>query len=251
MEEKVKKIFAILIIFLLTACSASSKTTTEPTASSGSNPQQSTQSSSQCKISYPNDPGWGISFCTTMDDNPKGWDLSPLDNQYLSGDIKIENGIYTAALTGKAASNYLNAAMLSIPLGKATNFYVGVSGKITSIFKGSNWGIGFMADDNGHSFIHFALLKDSYSLSRHNKDAVISDQVIETKVTDQVEIGAMNSMELKRDGNWLYYYINGKSTGRYNLSELQYPGNNIYLFMIVNEGAKATFNIDNILLESK
>ena len=246
-----KKTFALFLILLLTACSSNPKTTTNPTDSSGAAPSPTAQSSSKCEISYPNDPGWGNIYCHTMDGNSQEWDLSVFDGKYLSGESAIANGVYAETITGKAASNFLNAGIHTIPLGKATNFYVGITGKIDSKFKNSNWGIGFMADDDRNSYLHFALFKNSYSLYRHNKDAYVTDKVIDAKITDKIEIGQMNSMELKRDGNFLDYFINGKSVGRYNLSELQYPGNNIYLFLMVDEGAKATFAIDNILIESK
>ncbi len=186
-----------------------------------------------------------------MDENSQGWDLSVFDGKYLSGESAIANGVHTETITGKAASNFLNAGIHTIPLGKATNFYVGITGKINSKFKNSNWGLGLLADADRNSYVYFALLKDSYGLYRHNKDAYVTDKVIDAKVTNKIVIGQMNSMELKRDGDFLDYFINGKSVGRYNLSELQYPGNNIYLFLMVDEGAKAIFEIDNILIESK
>jgi hypothetical protein len=250
-----KKVCVLFLILLLSACSSSPKATTSTsgatTSTSGATPQSATQAPSKCEISYPNDPGWNIGFCDTLDDNSKGWKLSPFDNKYISAESAIENGVYTATITGKAVTNFLNAGVYSIPMGKATNFYIGITGKITSKFKNSNWGIGFLADDDKNSYVHFALFKDSYSLYRHNKDAYITDKVVDAKVTDKVIIGQMNSIELKKDGDILDYFVNGKSMGHYNLSELQYPGNNIYLFLMVDEGAKATFVIDNLLIESK
>jgi len=252
-----KKLCVLFLIVLLTACSSAPKTTVGAgsvgsAGSTGLNAQPTVQSSTaKCDIKYSNDPGWNAIFCDKLDDNSKGWDLSFFDNKYLSGQPAIANGVYTEALTGKAVANFLNAGIHTIPLGKATNFYVGITGKIDSKFKNSNWGIGFMADDGRNSYLHFAVFKDSYSLYRHNKDAYVTDKVVDAKVTDKIGIGQMNSIELKRDGDFLDYYANGKSMGRYNLSELQYPGNNIYLFLMVDEGAKATFDIDNILVESK
>jgi len=246
-----KKICVLFLILLLTACSSSPKTTTSSSDTSAAAPQSATQTPSKCEISYPNDPGWGNIYCHTMDDNSKGWDLNFFDNKYLSGQPAIANGVYTESITGKPASGFLNAGIHTIPLGKATNFYVGINGKMTSIFKNSNWGIGFMADDLRDSYLQYAFYKDSYGLFRYNKDAFVPYDKLDVKVTDKLGIGKMNSMELKRDGDFLDYYVNGISVGRYNLSAMQYPGNNIYLFLMVDEGAKATFVIDNILIESK
>ena len=254
-----KKICALILIVLLTACSSAPKATVGEgsagsSGSTGLNAQPTVQSSAgKCDIKYSNDPGWKVIFCDKLDDNSKGWDLKPFDNKYLIGESAIANGVYTETITGKASSNFLNAGIHTIPLGKATNFYVGITGKINSKFKKSNWGIGFLADDVRDSFLEFALFKDSYSLYRHNKDAYIVDKVLETKVTDKIKINQMNSIELKREGDYIEYFVNGLSLGRYNLTlnEINYPGNNLYLFMMVDEGAKATFDIDNILVESQ
>jgi hypothetical protein len=254
-----KKVITIFLTLLLVACSSTPKSTVGSgsvgsAGSTGANSQPTVQtSSSKCDIKYSNDPGWGVIFCDKLDDNSKGWDLKPYDTKYVIGESAIANGVYTETITAKSASNFLNAGIHIIPLGKATNFYVGITGKIDSKFKNSNWGIGMLAEDDRNSYLHLGFFKDSYSLYRHNKDAYIVDQVIESKVNGLIKIGGMNSMELIRDGDYIEYYANGKSLGRFNLTlnEIQYPGTNIYLFLMVDEGAKAVFNIDNILVESK
>ena len=268
-----KKVCTLFLILLLTACNSTPKTTTDvtgltpqstvqPTVQSTvqttvqstvqSTVQPTVQSPPKCDIKYPNDPGWKVTFCEKFDNKSKiFWSLLPFDGKYISGESAIANGVYTTTITGKAGSTFLKAGTDNIPLGKATNIYIGISGKINSKFKNSGWGIGLLADDDRNSYVNFALLKDSYGLYRHNKDAYIIDDKIDAKVSDKIKIGQMNSMELKIDGDFLYYFVNGKSMGFYNLSELQYPGTNLYLFYVADEGAKATFDIDNFVVEVK
>jgi hypothetical protein len=254
-----KKICALFLILLLTACSSAPKTTVGASSvgsegSTGLKTEPTGQAASgKCEIKYSNDPGWKVIFCDKLDDSSKGWDLKPFDTKVLIGESAIVNGVYTETITGKAAGNFLHAGIHIIPLGKATNFYVGITGKINSKFKNSNWGIGMLADDDRNSYLEFGFFKDSYSLYRHNKDAYLVDQVLEAKVNGLIKINQMNTMELIRDGDYIEYYANGKSMGRFNLTlnEIQYPGTNIYLFLMVDEGAKAIFDIDNILVESK
>lgn len=249
-----KKVIGLMLVLFLAACSSAPKTdagSSAAPATSGSTDQSSSQPAAKSTISYPNDPGWNVVFSETFDSNDKNWKLDPYDGKYVSYEASIADGVYKETISGKPAGNYLNAGIHPIPLGQASDFYVGVTGMIDSKFKNSSFGFGFMADDDQEAYVHFGLLKNSYSLYRHNIEALIKDNVLEAKVTDRIEVGEMNTLELKKDGNTLEYFINGKAIAKYNLSEIKYPGKNVYLFFLVDEGANATFTVDNILMQSK
>jgi hypothetical protein len=252
-----KKVVGLMLVLFLAACSSapkvdvgSSGVSAGSSGSTGLGGDQNTETG-KGKISYSNDPGWKVIFSETFDDNSQNWDLKPYDGKYVSYEASIADGVYNETISGKPAGNYLNAGIHTVKLGEATDFYVGVTGMIDSKFKNSSMGIGFLADDDLEAYVNFGMLKDSYSLYRHNVEALIKDNVLESKVTGRIEIGKMNTLELKKDGNILEYFINGKAIGKYNLSEIKYPGKNVYLFLLVDEGAKATFTIDNILMQSK
>jgi hypothetical protein len=250
----VKKVIGLLLVLFLAACSSTPKAdvgSSGAAGSSGGTGLSSSQGAGKSDIVYANDPGWKVIFSEKFDNNNQKWDLNPYDGKYVSYQASVADGVFKETMNGKAAGNFLGAGIHAMVLGKATDFYVGVTGKIDSKFKNSSWGIGFMADDERNAYVNFGVLKNSYSLYRHNKDALIIDNVLENKATDKIEVGAMNKLELKKDGNNLEYFINGKSIAKYNLSEIQYTGKNVYLFLLVDEGANATFTIDNILLESK
>lgn len=252
-----KKVIGLLLVLFLAACSSAPKADVSSSGasvgSSGSTGLGGNQNTGtgKGKITYSNDPGWKVIFSETFDDNSQNWDLKPYDGKYVSYEASIADGVYKETISGKPASNFLNAGIHRIKLGEATDFYVGVTGMIESKFKNSSFGIGFLTDDDLEAYVNFGLLKNSYSLYRHNINALIRDSVLESKETGRIEIGQMNSLELKKDGNILEYFINGKAIGKYNLSEIKYPGKNVYLFFLADEGAHATFTIDNILLESK
>jgi hypothetical protein len=244
----------LLLVLFLAACSSTPKVDVGSAAAvgaSGSTGLSESKGAVKSDIKYDNDPGWKVIFSEKFDDNSQKWDLTWNDGKYVSFQASIADGVYKETLNGKAAGNFLNAGIHSIVLGKATDVYIGVTGKVDSKFKNSSWGIGFMADEERNSYVEFNLLRDSYKLFRHNKDALIKDNVLESKVTDKIQIGVMNTLELKKEGDFLEYFFNGKSFAKYSLSEMQYPGKNVYLFFLVDEGASATFTVDNILLESK
>ena len=249
-----KKVIGLMLVLFLAACSSAPKTdagsSTAP-ATSGTTGQDESQSTVKSTISYPNDPGWNVVFSETFDTTDQKWDLKPYDGKFVSYEASIADGVYKETISGKPSGTFLNAGIHTIKLGEATDFYIGVTGIIDSKFKNSSYGIGFLADEDLNAYVNFGLLKNSYSLYRHNKEALIKDNVLEAKVTDRIEVGKINTLELKKDGNILEYFINGKAIAKYNLSEIQYPGKNVYLFFLVDEGAKATFTVDNILMQSK
>jgi hypothetical protein len=249
-----KKVIGLLLMLFLAACSSAPKTDAGSSAApvtSGATGQEAAQTTAKSTISYPNDPGWNEVFSETFDAADPKWDLKPYDGKFVSYEASIADGVYKETISGKPAGNFLNAGIHTVKLGEATDFYVGVTGMIDSKFKNSSFGIGFMADDDLEAYVNFGMLKTSYSLYRHNIEALIKDNVLEAKETSRIEVGKMNTLELKKDGNTLEYFINGKAIAKYNLSEIKYPGKNVYLFFLVDEGAKATFTVDNILMQAK
>lgn len=262
MKRKYAFISVILLLGLVMACGTGEEPTPEPQVAAPTEPVARTLptptepvevaevepqfAESVCELDSDIKTEWGTVLCETFDDNIFGWyegfDVSDL----ATVDVKLNNGQYVVDVVGKPHSGYTSGVTQWFGIGSVKNFMLSVDGRIVSKNRGSTWGINFRGQ--GSNFYNFGIGKEGqYYLNRLQDNEW--KRLINLKTAKAIKWDdAVNNLTVINDGNSMMFYVNGTLVDTYD-SEQSY-GDEIALFISVDEGASATYYFDNVLIRT-
>jgi hypothetical protein len=200
----------------------------------------------QCEITSDIKTEWQTALCDSFDENIYGW-YEGLDVSDLATvDVKFSDGQYVVDVVGKPHSGYTSGVTQWFGIYTAKNFMMSIDGRIVSKNRGSTWGINFRG--SGSNFYNFGIGKEGqYYLNRLEDNEW--KRLINLKTAKPIKWDdAVNNLTVVSDGNQLMFYVNGTLIDTYD-SEQSY-GDELSLFISVDEGASATYYFDNLIIRT-
>ena len=199
-----------------------------------------------CEISSDIKPEWDTVICDTFDENIYGWyegiDVSDL----ASVEVAVTNGQYIIDVIGKPHSGYTSGVTQWFGIGIADNFMISIDGKISSKNRGSTWGFNFRGKDA--NFYNFGIGKEGQYFLNTLRDGEWK-RLINLKTNKAIKWDdAVNTLTIVGDDNKLMFYVNGTLIDNYESD--QAFGNELSLFISVDEGASAKYYFDNLLIRT-
>lgn len=199
-----------------------------------------------CKISSGLKPEWKIRLCETFDDNSGYWVVGEQSNDLMNADAKIENGKYFIEYGGKAIKGYSTGVGSVIFIGDVDDFAITIKGKFDTINKYVGWGIVFRSSQAKDGYAFRISREGNYAFQRIVAGKVFT--LIPAKATNLLKKDQDNSISIVVEGNHFDFYINDSKINSYEDSKL--TGSRLNLALYLQEGAKAVFEFDEILVKT-
>ncbi len=196
-----------------------------------------------CNVTSDLMPEWTTVLCDEFEDNRNGWYEGDEEDELSIVDIAVQDGQYVMNVTGKNVSGYQAGVIQWFDMGNGKNFMVSIDGLIESKNRGVTWGFNFWGNDN--NFYSFAIGKEGQYYMNMVKDGDWY-YLIKTKTNKAIKWDEVNNLSIVVEGNKFTFYANGTRIETYESDEAL--GDEVSLFISVDEGAKATYYFDNALL---
>ena len=199
-----------------------------------------------CDIESDNMPEWTTVVCDTFDDNLYGWYEGLDDSDLATVDVAVKDGKYVIDVVGKAHSSYSSGVIQWFGMAGVENFVASIDGRITSKNRGVTWGFNFWG--NGSNFYSFTIGKEGQYFMDVLQDGSWK-RVMNLKTNKAIQWNdAVNNLTIVAEGDTLTFYVNGTRIDSYKSD--QGFGNELSLFINVDEGASATYYFDNALVRT-
>lgn len=199
-----------------------------------------------CKIESTLKPEWKISLCETFDDNSRNWLVGEQGSDVINADAKIEDGKYIIDFSGKAGKNYSTGVGSALYIGDVTDFVVTVKGKFDTDNKFVGWGFLYRSDQDRNGYAYRIFQEGKYGLQRMEGGKLFT--LIPAKASNLIKKGADITLSIVAEGDHFDFYINDSLVNSYDDAKLN--GKRLNLALYLQEGAKAVFEFDEILVKT-
>lgn len=199
-----------------------------------------------CEISSDIKPEWDTVICDTFDENLYGWYEGIDVTDLATVEVAVSDGKYGIDVTGKAHSGYSSGVIQWFRMGNVGDFMVSIDGRIISKNRGVTWGFNFRGKDS--NFYSFAVGKEGQYFMDMLKDNEWK-RLMNVKTNKAIKWDdAVNNLTIVAEGNKMTFYVNGTLIDTYD-SEQSF-GDELSIFINVDEGASARIEFDNALLRT-
>ncbi|MCD6576810.1 MAG: hypothetical protein J7K66_02195 [Anaerolineaceae bacterium] len=201
--------------------------------------------SASCDLPLPGPDDWAIILCEHFDDNRNGWQVESQDNPYAKYTSSIRDGKFLVEYEAKGFADYQHTAVTWFTIGEVKDFALSIKGSIETPFRsGVSWGIAFRGDTD--SFYLFSISKNgTYSFEVYENDEWTP--LISPRDLNGTRLGTENILRIEAGGQDFYFSINGTMVDQYSGALLE--GEEILLVVSANEGVRATFKFDDVVLQ--
>jgi hypothetical protein len=189
---------------------------------------------------------WPIIICDAFDDNDDGWYEGFDDSELGTVEVAVQDGKYVIDVAAKAHSSYTSGVINWFGIAEVENFVASIDGRITSKNRGISWGFNFWG--NGNNFYSFTIGKEGQYFLDILEDGEWT-RVMNLKTNKAIKWDdSVNNLTIIAEDGTLTFYVNGTRIDTYK-SEEQF-GNELSLFINVDEGANAKYQFDNAVVKS-
>lgn len=199
-----------------------------------------------CKITSTLKPEWEVRLCETFDDNSMKWPTGEESNDEVFADTKIEGGKYVIDFSGKAGKNYTAGTGSVIFIGDVTDFVVTVKGKFDTDNKYVGWGFVYRSSQERNGYVYRISQEGKYGLQRMEGGKLFT--LIPGKASNLIKKGADITLSIVAEGDHFDFYINDSLVNSYEDAKLS--GTRLSLALYLQEGAKAVFEFDEMLVKT-
>ncbi len=199
-----------------------------------------------CKITSTLKPEWKVRLCETFDDNSMKWPTGEQSSDEIFADAKIEGGKYVIDFGGKAGKNYSTGTGSAIFIGDVTDFVVTVKGKFDTDNKFVGWGFLYRSSQERDGYAYRIFQEGKYGLQRMEGGKLFT--LIPAKASNLIKKGADITLSIVAEGDHFDFYINDSLVNSYEDAKLN--GTRLSLALYLQEGAKAVFEFDEMLVKT-